>query len=841
MNGSKVTHRLNGFPKLAKLLGWITVAIFLFPMNGKQVSAASLWYVKPGGSDGNDCLSKLTPCLTINGAIAKAASGDTIYVAEGIYTNTGATVVQLNKNVSISGGWGVYFTSQDSISVIDGQDARRGIIIADGVITSIEKVKIIHGVGDSSGGGGGIMIGSNATVTIADSLIEDIQSYGAIDASYANLTVIRTMIRNSNDQGILNYLGTLNLVSSTISDNLFGVISNGEAFIENSTISGNTLGGVGIDCTGAISISNSTITGNGEFGLRTYWCNSAVLKNTILAGNTGISNPDCNGPIQSGGYNIIGNTEGCDFTPTTGDQININANLGPLQDNGGSTSTHALLPGSLAINAGNPSGCAGSTGPLTTDQRGASRWGFCDIGAYEFGGTIVSLSASANPSVLGQPVIFTAHIVEGETGTPTGTVAFAYEGGNLGSGPLDMTGTASLSVSALTLGNHTITATYSGDSNFSGNVSPGLNLKVGYSTEISITAVNPEPSVVGQPIDVNFRVTSTQETPTGMVIVVSDVGGYTCYTALSNGLGSCLIIPTETGPINLTATYVGDANFNPSKTITLHIVDKANTTATITANAPDPSNPGQPITVGFSVAVASPGAGTPTGSVTITASDGLETCQGILINGSGNCQIRLNTPGQRFLTASYEGDNRFNSTVSGNQLHHVNYICYLPLSLTPCSPLYSDDFSNPASGWPIADTGNVRYEYLNGEYRLLVRSKNYGAGVRPGLQVSDYAVDVDVRNQNNVSGSYGIVIGLAQDWSTFYTVEIYPDGWFGIYRYDPTSLVTLAEAFSPAINPGSGVNHLKIVRNGASIDAFANGQPLASVNDGTYTGSLFMG
>ena len=181
-------------------------------------------------------------------------------------------------------------------------------------------------------------------------------------------------------------------------------------------------------------------------------------------------------------------------------------------------------------------------------------------------------------------------------------------------------------------------------------------------------------------------------------------------------------------------------------------------------------------------------------------------------------------------------------TYQRSQAVRVDYYkSFAPLISVPCSPLSADDFSNPASGWPIADTGNARYEYLNGEYRLLVRSKNYGAGVRPGLQVSDYAVDVDVRNQNNVSGSYGIVIGLAQDWSTFYTVEVYPDGWFGIYRYDPSSLVTLAEAFSPAINPGSGVNHLKIVRNGASIDAFANGQPLASVNDGTYTGSLFMG
>ena len=55
--------------------------------------AAGPWYVAPGGSDGNSCLSAGSPCATINGAIGKAASGDTIYVATGTYTNsTGSEV-----------------------------------------------------------------------------------------------------------------------------------------------------------------------------------------------------------------------------------------------------------------------------------------------------------------------------------------------------------------------------------------------------------------------------------------------------------------------------------------------------------------------------------------------------------------------------------------------------------------------------------------------------------------------------------------------------------------------------------------------------------------------------
>lgn len=169
------------------------------------------------------------------------------------------------------------------------------------------------------------------------------------------------------------------------------------------------------------------------------------------------------------------------------------------------------------------------------------------------------------------------------------------------------------------------------------------------------------------------------------------------------------------------------------------------------------------------------------------------------------------------------------------------YRIYCPLITKPCLPLYSDDFSNPASGWPAEDTDDILYEYNNGEYRILVRPDQWGAIAHPGFQSSDYVVSVNLRNPNGVYGSYGIAFGLAGDFSTFYTLEIYPDGWYGIYRWDPNDIVTLSEAYSPAIYQGSATNSIKVERNGASIKAYANGQLLASVTDGTYTGSRYIG
>jgi hypothetical protein len=78
----------------------------------------------------------------------------------------------------------------------------------------------------------------------------------------------------------------------------------------------------------------------------------------------------------------------CNFNGP-GDLSNTDPRLGPLQDNGGPTQTMALLPGSPAIDAGNPHGCRDdSRHLLKTDQRGKPRpdkedTGGCDIGAYE--------------------------------------------------------------------------------------------------------------------------------------------------------------------------------------------------------------------------------------------------------------------------------------------------------------------------------------------------------------------------------------------------------------------------------------------------------------------------
>jgi hypothetical protein len=182
--------------------------------------------------------------------------------------------------------------------------------------------------------------------------------------------------------------------------------------LTNSTISGNGLAfgggyGGGIYNTGALTVTNSTISGNtARFGGGIYNLSGTLtLTNTTISGNTAsdrgasisISNGatvtvtnslfegDCDtsgGTLISDGHNIESPGDTCGFDQGT-DQVNVGAgalSLGPLADNGGPTETHALLPGSVAIDAIPELMCEASE-----DQRGEPRPGgtMCDLGAFE--------------------------------------------------------------------------------------------------------------------------------------------------------------------------------------------------------------------------------------------------------------------------------------------------------------------------------------------------------------------------------------------------------------------------------------------------------------------------
>jgi hypothetical protein len=114
-------------------------------------------------------------------------------------------------------------------------------------------------------------------------------------------------------------------------------------------------------------------------------------------------------------------------------------------------------------------------------------------------------------------------------------------------------------------------------------------------------------------------------------------------------------------------------------------VNKAGTTTNITGVSPEPSNPGEAVTVNFSV---TSNAGTPTGNVEVTASGGGETCTAAV--SAGSCQIpNMTNPGDRTLTATYRGDATFEGS-AGTAVHHVNE----PVNSPPVA--VADAYSTPS-------------------------------------------------------------------------------------------------------------------------------------------------
>ncbi len=201
--------------------------------------------------------------------------------------------------------------------------------------------------------------------------------------------------------GIFND-GTLLVVNSTISANDVnaafngyggGIDNHGNATIVNSTISGNQAEDVGggiISMNGTLYLRHSTITDNryvksdaSFYGGGGIYGADVDARNTIIAGNQAHNGAPSDlkaVEFKSSGHNLIGNsTGGTGYAPT--DILDVDPMLGPLADNGGPTLTHALLPGSPAIDAGD------NADAPEWDQRGPGFprivKGTIDIGAFE--------------------------------------------------------------------------------------------------------------------------------------------------------------------------------------------------------------------------------------------------------------------------------------------------------------------------------------------------------------------------------------------------------------------------------------------------------------------------
>ncbi|TWT35311.1 hypothetical protein KOR34_02010 [Posidoniimonas corsicana] len=250
--------------------------------------------------------------------------------------------------------------------------------------------------------GGGIYTRAGGVTLTSSTLSGNTTGYngrgGGIYAGYGEVTLTNSTLSGNKCDfyggGIFNFFGGVTLTSSTLSGNTSnnrggGILTlAGGVTLNSSTLSGNAsrFNGGGIyTFEGAVTLTSSTVTNNqasqgaggGVFVSDTGTNPAITVQNSIIAGNTDSGaapdlRPDPGSPVSID-HSLIG-AAGSVFDPL----------LGPLADNGGPTQTHALLPGSPAINAGDPALASGF------DQRGApflrDDGAGVDIGAFELQG-----------------------------------------------------------------------------------------------------------------------------------------------------------------------------------------------------------------------------------------------------------------------------------------------------------------------------------------------------------------------------------------------------------------------------------------------------------------------
>ena len=284
----------------------------------------------------------------------------------------------------------------------------------------------------------------------------------------------------------------------------------------------------------------------------------------------------------------------------------------------------------------------------------------------------VTLASSMNPSVSGQSISFTATLT-GPAGTPSGSVTFRDGSTAIaGCSTVPVTsGHAACNTAALATGSHSITAAYSGDTQYNAATSNTVAQTVSAPTRASATvavASSANPSAVNQAVTLTATVSGSAGTPSGAAAFLdggSEVPGCASLTLSATGTAACSTNTLTAGNHAITVQYSGDAAYDSatsaSFTQAVNAPAKANATFSFDSSA-NPSNAGQAVTLQLTLSGTS---GSPTGSVSFLDSAAPITgCTALTLSGaSASCTASF-TAGTHSITVQYSGDSGYNASTS---------------------------------------------------------------------------------------------------------------------------------------------------------------------------------
>jgi len=330
------------------------------------------------GADANTgdgvCATSADTC-TLRAAVQTAnalAGADTVVLAAGNYALTfgfaredaaaGGDLDIVPGELTISGAGAATTT-------INGSGFDRVFHIQPGASVTITGITIRNGRASDGFGGGAVLNGGSLNLTDVALVGNNsttggggVQNGGS--ATFANVTVSGNAAA-SHGGGLWNFNGQASLTNVTISGNR----------------AGSTGGAVRNDGPGAVvALTSVTVAGNSSNFINAALVNEGgsggiTIRGTIVSGAPGES---CYGTIASAGFNI--DNGGSCALAGPGDKPGTDPQLGPLAANGGQLETHALLPGSPALDANDPAGCPPNDARAVVRPQGAG----CDIGAFEY-------------------------------------------------------------------------------------------------------------------------------------------------------------------------------------------------------------------------------------------------------------------------------------------------------------------------------------------------------------------------------------------------------------------------------------------------------------------------
>jgi hypothetical protein len=316
----------------------------------------------------------VTDCLTIHGPGAAQVAVDgygisrLFHIAPGVFARiSGLTITNGHASGSELSGGGI-LNQQGNLTlsdcVVSGNSAAPsqgggGICNSSGTLALFNCA--VRGNSATNGEGGGIQ--SYGTLSVANTTIADNSAgYGGGISAGLTFSLIKSTVSGNSAAyggGIYSY-ATLNVADSTFSDNLAG--SGGGIFNQ-----GNSLSVASSTFSGNSAAYGASINSSGGPG---YPAALQIGNSILQAGTSGANLTNSSGTVTSRGYNLSSD-DGGGFLTATGDLTNANPMLGPLQDNGGPTVTHALLAGSPAIDHGKLDTIPALAS--NTDQRGSPR------------------------------------------------------------------------------------------------------------------------------------------------------------------------------------------------------------------------------------------------------------------------------------------------------------------------------------------------------------------------------------------------------------------------------------------------------------------------------------